>query len=40
MFGDPRIDDLNVASQMPLPAPQALRAELPLGEAAARLARS
>lgn len=22
MFGDPRIDDLNVASQMPLPAPQ------------------
>jgi hypothetical protein len=23
MFGDPRIDDLNVASQMPLPAPRA-----------------
>jgi 3-deoxy-7-phosphoheptulonate synthase len=36
MFGDPRIDDLNVASQTPLPAPQALRAEMPLGETAAR----
>jgi len=36
MFGDPRIDDLNVASQTPLPAPQVLRAEMPLGETAAR----
>ena len=36
MFGDPRIDDLNVVSQTPLPAPQTLRAELPLGESAAR----
>jgi len=36
MFGDPRIDNLNVASQTPLPAPQTLRAELPLSEGAAR----
>src|SRR3970282_392956 len=36
MFGDPRIDNLNVASQTPLPAPQTLRAELPLSECAAR----
>ncbi|MDH4191784.1 MAG: 3-deoxy-7-phosphoheptulonate synthase [Betaproteobacteria bacterium] len=36
MFGNQRIDDLNVVGQTLLPSPEALRGELPLSEAAAR----
>jgi 3-deoxy-7-phosphoheptulonate synthase len=36
MFGNSRIDDLNVVGQQLLPSPEALRGELPLSAAAAR----
>jgi 3-deoxy-7-phosphoheptulonate synthase len=36
MFGNSRIDDLNVVGQQLLPSPEALRGELPLSSAAAR----